>query len=397
MDTFIADATVFIGNGQVPARGGVSIRDGRIESVGPLAKRPPGATIVDGTGLFLMAGFIDAHTHLTWPRQRIPELTTLQPDTPFTAARSARTKLASGVTTVRDLGGNNGVDLELSRAIERGDVPGPRMIPAGRFICPTGGHVYYYARQADGPDEVRKAVREQIRGGAGLIKLMLSGGAADAGEDPTAMHFGEDEIRAGVRAASALHRRVAAHAHPAEAIRAAAAAGVVSVEHATYMDEETMQILVKSGTWVVPTQAVYKRLADNVDGWPAAKAAISRDLLVEKTPRLRAAVEAGVKIGVGTDASIHHFPHDQFASELLALTEVGLSNEQILTAATRGNAELLGLADDIGTVEAGKRADLVLLGGDPLDDLAHSRDVRFIVRNGRVTTPQLLADWNAPS
>jgi imidazolonepropionase-like amidohydrolase len=383
----IRGASIFTGTGDLVPSGTVVIEDGRIRAVGQRAEEPRDAEVIDGSGQFLMAGLIDAHSHLALPD--VPERPEPHPDTPFLSARAAAEKLASGVTTVRDVGGNNHVDLALRRAIDRGDVAGPRMLAAGRPIAATGGHIHYWAREADGPDEVRKAVREQIRAGADLIKLMLSGGSANVGEQPDRMQLQPDEIQAAVLEAREAGRRVAAHAHPARAIRAAAEAGVVSIEHGALLEDEAIEALVRCGTYLVPTQAVYQRIADNVDGWPEEKARISWAIMDRKVPTLRRAIQAGVKIGVGTDSG-RHFPAGAIADEMLQLAIAGLSPEQVLLAATRGNAELLGLQDEIGTVEVGKRADLVLLGGDPLADLSHLKDVRLVVRDGRPLDPQAL-------
>jgi imidazolonepropionase-like amidohydrolase len=203
------------------------------------------------------------------------------------------------------------------------------------------------------------------------------------------MQLQPDEIQAAVLEAREAGRRVAAHAHPARAIRVAAEAGVVSIEHGALLDDEAIEALVRCGTYLVPTQAVYQRIADNVDGWPAGKAEVAQGIMAEKVPTLRRAIQAGVKIGVGTDSG-RHFPAGAIADEVLALAGAGLSPEQALLAATRGNAELLGLQDEVGTVEVGKRADLVLLGGDPLADLGHLKDVRLVVLNGRPLDPRAL-------
>jgi imidazolonepropionase-like amidohydrolase len=383
----IHGASIFVGNGDLLTGATLVVEDGRIRAVGQHVERPRDAEVIDGVGQFLMAGLIDAHSHLALPD--VPERPEPHPDTPFLAARAAAEKLASGVTTVRDVGGNNHVDLALRRGIERGDVPGPRMLAAGRPIAATGGHIHYWAREADGPDEVRKAVREQVRAGADLVKLMLSGGSANVGEDPDRMQLQPDEIQAAVHEAREAGRRVAAHAHPARAIRVAAEAGVASIEHGALLDEEAIEALVRCGTFLVPTQAVYQRIADNVDNWPEEKARISQAIMDRKVPTLRRAIEAGVKIGVGTDSG-RHFPAGAITDEMRLLTQAGLSPEQVLIATTRGNAELMGLQDEIGSVEVGKRADLVLLGGDPLSDLKYLNEVRLVVRGGQHFEPRAL-------
>jgi imidazolonepropionase-like amidohydrolase len=392
VQTLIVGATVFTGAGSVLERGAVLLSDSRIAAVEREITPPPDANVIDAAGQFLMAGLIDAHSHLALPD--VPERPEPHPDTPFLAARAARAKLSAGITTVRDVGGNNHVDLALKRAIERGDVLGPRMLVAGKPIAATGGHIWYWAREADGPDEVRKAVREQIKAGADLIKLMLSGGAANVGERPDRMQLKEDEIRAAVAEATESGRRVAAHALPSRAIQIAADAGIASIEHGAFLDEAAIEALVRNGTYLVPTQAVYQRIADNVDGWSEDKALASQAIVAQKVPALRQAIEAGVKIGIGTDSG-RHFPANEIASELIVLGQAGLKPEAALLAATRGNAQLLGIENEIGTVEVGKRADLVLLAGDPRADLGQLRHVKVVVHDGRVFNPGDLAPQSA--
>lgn len=387
MNLVISNATVFTGVGPLLRQTDVLVVDDRIAAIGRRLPLDPSAVNLDGQGSFVTAGLIDVHTHLALVK--VPERAEPHPDTPFLAARGAREKLASGVTTVRDLGGINHVDLALRRAIARGDVPGPRMVAAGKVIAATGGHISYWAREADGATEVRRAVREQIKAGADVIKLMLSGGGANVGERPDLMQLQPDEIREAVMTATEGGRRVACHVHPSRGIRIAAEAGVVSVEHTLGLDDAAIEAVLKHSVWVVPTQAVYARIAANVDGWPEAKAELSRRILDAKTLTLQQAIASGVKIGVGSDSG-RHFPHDEIAAEMLALEEAGMTREQVLLAATKGNAELIGMLPEIGTIEVGKRADLVLFRSDPMADLDAIRGVRYVIRGGVVFEPSAL-------
>lgn len=386
MNLFITGAIIYAGTGDPVTGSSVIITDGRIAAVGADVRYPQDTPVMDASGLFLMAGFIDAHAHLTL--LDVPERPEPHPDTPFLAVRAAREKLASGVTTVRDVGGNNYVDIALRRAIERGDIAGPRMLAAGKVIAATGGHIHYWAREADGPEDVRKAVREQIKAGADLVKLMLSGGSANIDEQPDRMQLQPDEIRTAILEAKAAGKRVAAHAHPSRAIRVAAEAGITSIEHGALLDDEAIEALVEHDVYLVPTQAVYKRLADNTDNWPPDQTRIAQRIWEKKVPSLMQAIESGVKIGVGTDSG-RHFPAGGIVDEMLLLRDAGMTSEQVLLGATKGNADLLGLSSEVGTVEPGKRADLVLLGGDPLNRLEHAADVRFVITSDRILTPQL--------
>jgi imidazolonepropionase-like amidohydrolase len=390
---FIANATVFTATGDLHERVHVVIEDGRVAAVGRDVQRPSDAEVIDAGGRFVLPGLIDAHTHLALPV--VPERKEPHPDVPFLAARAARIMLASGVTCARDVGGNNHADLVLKRALARGDVVGPRMLACGQAIVPTGGHIHYFCAEADGPDEVTKAVRTQIKAGAEWIKLMISGGIANIEEQPDELAFSREEIAAAVAAARAKGRRVAVHAYPAEAIRMAAELGVASVEHAVDMDERAIEALKQHGTVIVPTHAVYERLANDPDGrWPQL-APVARRVLERKETPLRAALEQGVKVGVGTDCG-RHYPHDEIVRELELLQRLGMSGEQVLTAATRTNAELLGVAHMLGTVEPGKLADLLLVPDDPLGDLGTLRSIDEIILGGRRINPSALRSLTGP-
>lgn len=380
---------VFTGRGDVLRKANVVCRDGRIHAVGRDAAIPSGATTIEGTGGFLSAGLIDAHSHLAL--LRVPERSELHPDVPFMAVAKAREKLLSGVTLVRDVGGIGHTDLALKRAIEQGWVLGPRMIAAGRPVTSTGGHVHYWAREADGPAEIRKAVREQLKAGAGLIKIMASGGIANVGERTERALLQPDEMEAAVNEAREAGVLVAAHAYAGRSIEVAVRAGVTSIEHGAYLSDEVIELLVRHRTWLVPTQAVYRRMADNVDGWPEDKARLARETLERKKPWLVKAIEAGVRIGVGTDSG-RHYPAGGISGELAALVDAGMSPAATLLAATAGNAELCGVSAERGTVEPGKVADLVIFGGDVTADVSHAADVRLVILGGRVIAP----DWGTP-
>jgi imidazolonepropionase-like amidohydrolase len=380
----ITRATVLDGTGHELPDHDVVIDGDVIVAVEPSSAQPPtdGDRLLDADGGFVMPGLIDAHSHLTL-HTSAPERNEFHLDTPFLSARSARLNLAAGVTTCRDVGGHQHVDISLRDAVARGDIAGPRVLAAGRPIACTGGHIHYFCREADGVPEVRKAVREQIKAGADLIKIMLTGGSANVSEQPTRMQLQPDELTAAVDEAVGANRRVAVHAHTGRAIALAAGAGVHTVEHGALLDDEGIAALLDTGCALVPTQAVYRRMASNVDGWPQAKADNAARLYDRKIETLAKAIAAGVRIGVGTDSG-RHFPHGGIVAEMRELVDAGMTVKRVLHAATAGNAELCGIGDRVGRVQNGMLADLLLLTDDPRLDLGVLQAPRRVVAAGRV-------------
>jgi imidazolonepropionase-like amidohydrolase len=367
----IRNATVVTEAGELRPGQQIVVVNGRISAVTVSDENPSGghaadAQVYDASGLFVMPGLIDAHTHLTL-HSDAPERHEYHPATPFRSVRAAAEQLAGGVTTVRDLGGNSHVDIALRDAIVRGDVPGPHLLAAGQPIAATGGHLHYFCYEADGPDEIRKAVRTQIKAGADLIKIMLTGGSANVDEQPERLQLQPDEIAAAMVEAREAGRRVAVHAHTGRAVSLAARAGAASVEHGALLDDEGIQALLDTGCVLVPTHAVYEKLASDPDRSPEQNDDSAR-LLEKKEVALAKAIAAGVRIGIGTDSG-RHFPQGQVARELNALISLGMDLPDALRAATIGNAELLGIAHETGSISAGKRGDLLVLRGDPTTDL----------------------------
>lgn len=388
----IRNATIFTETGELRPDQEIVVTHGRIsavtatgESLGSAYSRD--ADIYDAAGLFVMPGLIDAHTHLTL-HPEAPERHEYHPATPFLSARAAAEMLAGGVTTVRDLGGNSHVDIALRDAVERGDVPGPRILAAGQPIAATGGHIHYFCHEADGPDQIRKAVRTQIKAGADLIKIMLTGGSANIDEQPERLQLQPDEINAAMIEAREADRRVAVHAHTGRAVGLAARSGATSVEHGALLDDDGIQALIDTGCTLVPTHAVYGSLAQSADRSPEQRDALTR-LLEKKEVVLAKAIAAGVRLGIGTDSG-RHFPHGRIADELRALVGLGLSLPDALCAATNGNAELLGIAHDTGSITPGKRADLLMLRDNPTTELDALTRIERICARGILAQPSQL-------
>ena len=368
----------------------VVVREGRIEWVGPSAEAPrfSGHTI-DGRGWTVLPGLIDCHVHLC--ADAGPDFAgQLSTDSVQMGALRALAGCASllraGVTTVRDCGGHDNIAIDVGKAIQAGVVDGPDIIAAGRVITMTGGHCHYIGREADGPDGVRHAVRAEIKAGAGVIKTMATGGVLTPGVSPGQVALVPEELRVIVEEAHNAGKRVACHAIGNTGIKNALRAGVDSVEHAIHLDDEAIELLKDTGAFVVPTLIA---LEEEIEAGKVGKIA---DWLYQKALREReshrescaSAIAAGVKLAVGTDSGTPFNPHGRAWRETELLIELGLPPADALVALTRGGAECLGLDDAIGTVEPGKRADLVAVEGDPVVDHAALRRVRLVAKGGWV-------------
>ncbi len=363
----------------------VEISADTITQVGAHLEVPPAARVIDVAGSAVLPGFIDAHTHLTHGYPGVVE--DREAAQGVRASFQALRALRAGITTVRELGSYRQVDIALRDAIRAGRVLGPRMLCAGTYLAITGGHGHPKGRAADGPDEARRAVREQLLAGADLIKVMCSGGAARADESPDASQFTFEEISAIVDEATLGTRKVAAHAHPARSIKWALQAGAYSIEHGTFLDDECCDLLIEKDAFLVPTLNVYRTIA-NSEQWPHLRERASF-LSEHKTKTFRRAAERGAKWAVGSDTSMF-LPIEDYHQELEAISlALDIGPGATLLAASKGNAQLLGL-DRLGEVAAGQIADLVVISaGDPTRDLAALRNVSHTIAAGRVV------DWAA--
>ena len=396
MTTAFVSGRVFTGDGKVLEHATVIVEGDRIVKVGKgKTTVPRGAEKIPLEGATLFPGFIDCHVHLCLDGSADPMTTLLKDPLPMTtlkACRLAHKTLMSGVTMVRDMGGKDGIDLCLRDSIRSGLTLGPRMLVSRQMVCMTGGHGWQFGREADGPDEVRKAAREQIRGGADLIKFMATGGVMTPGVEPGAAQLTQEELRAGIEEAHKAGRRTATHAMGTEGILNALRAGIDSIEHGVYMNEESISLMKKKGVPFIPTlSALHNILNKGVEaGIPA--------FAVEKTQRVkphhlnsvRMARDAGVMVAAGTDAGTPFNAHGQNVGEMIFLVDQGYSPVDALRAGTSMAAKVLGVEKDFGTVEEGKVADLVMVKGNPLEDMkALLTSVAVVMQGGKVVRNDL--------
>lgn len=389
--TVVRNARLIDGSG-APMQDSIDllIEGERVRAIGRGVAAGDDADQVDASGTWVLPGLIDCHVHMTSkgdPDDIEKMRTQKPPHFAWIAAENARRTVEAGITTVRDLGAAHEVAILLRDQIATGALPGPRMRAVGSIICITGGHGWFIGREADGPDDVRKAVREQLRAGADAIKFTATGGVMTPGVDPRASSFTEEELRAGVDEAHKAFRRAAAHAQGTAGIRNAVRAGIDSIEHGIYLDDEIIAEMKARGTVLVPTLAAPHAIGTHglAGGIPAY--AVEKSAQVQEAHRdsFRRAVQAGVRVAMGTDAGTPFNRHGANADELVLMVENGMTAAAAIVAATSTAAELLDLADVTGTLTPGRSADLLIVAADPLADitvLTHPGGIIAVMKAG---------------
>ena len=393
-------AHVFDSTGTTLKDGGiVVVRGDRIVSVG--GTTPPGARILDLGDATLLPGFIDAHTHLTlefgkdYYRFMYDRIMRFPAEQALYGAQYARRTLEAGFTTVRNLGAYDFVDIGLRNAINAGVTTGPRLLTAVHGIGSPGGHFDNLSYPPDrvkpwgpiegicsGPEQCREAVRYQMKWGADVIKIAPSGGVLSESDPVDVPQLTPEELAAIVSEAHKWNRKVAAHCHGDAAARLAIAAGVDSIEHGSFLTEDTLKLMKSKGVYLVPTRMAVYWTDKNADTYPPNIAAKARAAAAAHGNMFKAAMRIGVPIAFGTDAGV--FPHGMNAMEFGLMTDLGMSSAAALLAATRDAAKLLGVAADVGTLEAGKTADIVAVPGNVLTDIHATEHPLFVMHLGRI-------------
>src|SRR6266446_2818208 len=402
-------ARIFDGKSKALIPNGVVVVQGdKIVDVGSNVAVPGDAKVIDLGDMTLSPGFMDAHTHLTsdfsgdFNKPRLEQLDLNVSEQAIRATLYARATVEAGFTTVRDLGSRfvssrEFVDVALRNAINKGVIIGPRMLVATKGIGATGGHFdptggfrdFLFGREPDytdgianGPDEVRKAVRFEVKNGADVIKAAVSGGVLSLADEVDTPQFTPAEMAALVDESHRLRKKVAVHCHGDQAAREAIEAGVDSIEHGSFMKPETLQLMKTKGTYLVPTLMATEWIMSKIDSYPPALQAKARAAGAARSEMFHNAVKIGVKIALGTDAGV--FPHGDNAKEFALMVGLGMQPVDALKSGTSNDADLLGIGQAVGTLEKGKRADIVAMPGDPTADITATERVSFVMKDGKI-------------
>jgi imidazolonepropionase-like amidohydrolase len=402
-------ARLFDGKSKSLLSGGVVIIDGNtITAAGSNLQIPEEAEIIDLGDATLSPGFIDAHTHLTFDfsgnynERRLRALSENISQLALEMIPNARSTLDAGFTTVRDVGSgfphsHDFPDVSLRNAINEGIIPGPRMLVATHGIGATGGHFdesngfrdMLFGEEpdwtngiADGPEAIRKAVRLEVKNGADVIKAAVSGGVLSLGDEVDVPQFDPAEMAALVDESHRLRKKVAVHCHGDQAAKEAINAGVDSIEHGSFLKPDTLQLMKQKGTYLTPTLMASEYIMGKLSQYPPALQAKAKAATAARSEMFRNALRIGVKISFGTDAAV--FPHGQNAKEFALMAGLGMKPIDALLSATSVDADLLGVANKLGTLEKGKLADVIAMPGDPTKDITATERVFFVMKDGKI-------------
>ncbi len=386
----------------------VLVQGNQITDVGTNVQIPADAQVIDLGDATLSPGFIDAHTHLTldysgnYNERRLKELDLNVSEMAYECIAYAKATLEAGFTSVRDVGSritntHDFPDVSLRNAINRGLVEGPRMQVATHGIGATGGHFdpfngfrdMLFGREpdwtdgiVDGPEEIRKAVRYEVKNGADVIKAAVSGGVLSLKDEVDVPQFSPEEMKALVDETHRLRKKVAVHCHGDKAGHDAILAGVDSIEHGSFLKPDTLNLMKSKGTYLTPTLLATEYIMPRLKTYPPAVQAKAQAAADARSEMFRNAVKIGVKISFGTDAAV--FPHGQNAKEFALMTGFGMTPIDALRSATSVDADLLGVSQKLGTLEKGKLADIIAMPGDPTQDITATERVSFVMKDGKI-------------
>lgn len=404
MPLVLKNANLFDGTGK-PPYGPVTViaEDDRITMVGSGEMvLPENAEVIDCAGKFLMPGMVDSHIHITGSGNpnTLKNLKELVPHKALRAAQNAKVTLEAGFTAIRDAGAGFLIDVALKQAVNEGLVPGPRMQVACHGLSISGGHgdtrngwppeVQFAGRYVvDSPDEARRAAREQLRDGADHIKLHATGGVMSEGDVPTARGLTVDEMKAAIEEAHNVGKKAMAHAQGSNGIKNAILAGITSIEHGFYLTDEIIELMLKNDVFLVPTLAAVHHIVENGTkaGIPEYGVRKAMEAQEAHLASFRKAYAAGVKIAMGTDAATPFNYHGKNALELELMVKAGMKPVDALVAATRMGSELMGWGDRMGQVKEGFWADMIVVDGDPLNDIKVLQDIskiKYVIKAGKV-------------
>jgi len=390
METLVlVGASLIDGSGAEPVRGRAVVVEGdRITQVVDDARAPRGRRI-DLSGCTLLPGLINCHVHLCFGAEADP--VRVMRDEPYALTalkvlRRAQETVEAGVTTVRDLGGRDYAEFAVRRAVAEGLFPGPRILGAGRPVCMTGGHGNAIGREADGPDDARKAVREQLKAGADVIKLIATGGVMTPGVEPGSPQLTLEEMRAAIEEATKAGRRTAAHAQGSTGIADAIEAGITTIEHGIFLTDEIVAAMKRKGVFLVATLAAPAAISAGglAAGIPDYMVRKSDAVVTAHVASFRRAHEAGARIAAGADSGTPLNPHGSLLPELELMVKYGMTPLEAIRSATSVAAEALGLGSETGRVAEGHAADLLAVTGDPVERIGALGDVRLVLARGAI-------------
>ena len=383
--------TLIDGNGGVPQENSYFIVENRrISKIGKVdeLQSTEGIEVVDLTGKYVMPGLINSHVHITLEPVGDPFgliKTESHAKTTIRGVENLKKHLYSGTTFFRDLGAPSGIDLALRDAVNEGLIEGPQFLAAGKCLTMTGGHGWPIGREADGVDEMRKAAREQLKAGADLIKVMATGGVTTPGIEPGSPQLSLEEMKAAIDEAHKAGKKTSSHAQGNQGIKNAILAGIDSIEHGIFLDDEAIELMIKNGVYLVPTLAApYFIVKYGIEaGVPQYIVDKTKFVMDTHTESFTKAYKAGVKIAMGTDAGTPFNQHDGTPYELILMAKAGMSPMDVLVSSTKNSADLLGILDNYGTLEEGKFADFLVLSENPLYNLETLFDINSVYKLGK--------------